>query len=174
MYKLLSIDGRAYRLEYTIEAALYTDCTQKLMDFWGKTFAVLTEEDLTKGMSNKGKNEARLKLLQESFSGILNLPETAITVFYTGLLEYHGPSGDNTVQSLTDAKILIKEYFKEHSDDGTDNFYDLLSICMEQMEEDGFFKRTGLEKFMTLLQKQEETPKPNRATRRAIAKVSET
>lgn len=169
MYKRLQIGDREYKLEYTIEASLYNECIQKMLDFFGNTFAITNEEELTKGMTNEEKTKMRVKLLQDSLSGMINLPSTAMTVFYAGLLEYHGESGDNTVQSMEDAKALIKQYFKEHENDGTDNFYDLLNVCMEQMGEDGFFKRTGIERFLSQNEESEETPKPNRAARRAKA-----
>lgn len=173
MYKRLQIGDKEYKLEYTIEASLYNECTEKMINFFGKTLAITNEKELTKGLSNEEKAKARIKLLQDSLSGMINLPSTAMTVFYAGLLEYHGESGDNTIQSIEDAKVLIKQYFKEHEEDGTDNFYDLLHICMEQMGEDGFFKRTGLEKFLSQNEKSEENPKPNRASRREKAKTIE-
>ena len=33
MYKILTIGGEDYKLEYTIEAALYSDCVAKLSKF---------------------------------------------------------------------------------------------------------------------------------------------
>lgn len=172
MYKRLQIGNKEYKLEYTIEASLYNECTEKMMEFFGKTFAIANEEELTKGMPDKEKTKVRIELLQNSLSGMVNLPSTAMTVFYAGLLEHHGEYGDNTIQSMKDVKALIKQYFKDHEEDGNDNFYDLLHICMEQMGEDGFFKRTGMEKFLSQNSKPEETPKINRSTRRAQTKGS--
>ena len=65
----------------------------------------------------------------------------------------------------------------EHKDDEQGNFYGLFSMCIEQMEEDGFFKLTGLETFMDNLNaamdsvKAKKTPKkPTDHLKKATAK----
>jgi len=106
-------------------------------------------------------------------STITNIPRTAITLFYMGLLEHHGEDGDGTVTSFGDAKRLAKQYYIDHAEDGTDTPVDLINLCLEQMGEDGFFKRTGLEKVFSGAQKTEESSAtPNRAQRRANKKAS--
>lgn len=169
MYKRLQIGTKEYKLEYTIEASLYNECVERMMEFFGKTLAITNEQELTKGLSKEEKIEMRMQLVKDSLSGMINLPKTALTVFYAGLLEYHGEAGDNTVRSIGDAKALVKQYFSEHVEDGKDNFYDLLQVCMEQMGEDGFFKLTGMERFLSQNGESEEIQKPNRAKRRAKA-----
>lgn len=167
MYKVLNIGSQEYKLEYTIEASLCEECTEKLIYFLGNTIG--STQVLTDEMTDEEKEKATTTIIKNSISGISNLPQTALSIFYAGLLEHHGPSGDNTIRSKQDAKELVKTYFREHEEDGTDNFYDLLMICLEQMGEDGFFKRTGLEK---MLAQNEETPNKNRAKRIAEAKAS--
>lgn len=169
MYKVLTIGGNEYKLEYTIEASLYDECIEKLVAFFGNTFGGANEEEITKDMDEEQKMEVRKLLLKNSISGIGNLPQTALSVFYAGLLEHHGSEGDKSIKSKRDAKELVRTYFKEHTEDGKDNFFDLLTICLEQMVEDGFFKRTGLEKIVA---RSEAEPKKNRAQRRAAAKSS--
>lgn len=146
MYKILPIGGKDYKLEYTIEASLYGDCTESLIDFIGKTFAPSTEKELTEGMTDEEKLKTRQQLIKNSIKGISNLPKTALTIFYAGLMEYHGTGkkGDKTVCSIEDAKEILWDYFTEHESDGTGNYYDLLAVCLEQMGEDGFFDRSGL------------------------------
>ena len=46
MYKTLTIGGKDYKLEYTIEASLYGDCIEKLITFISKT-AGATEVELS-------------------------------------------------------------------------------------------------------------------------------
>lgn len=169
MYKSLNIGGQDYKLEYTIEASLCEECTEKLIHFLGNTIGAASAEDITDDMEEAQKEKIIKTVIKNSISGISNLPQTALAIFYAGLLEYHGPSGDKTIRSKQDAKELVKAYFKEHEEDGTDNFYDLLMICIEQMGADGFFKRTGIEKMMSQFV---EAPKKNRAQRRAEAKAS--
>ncbi len=125
MYKIISINGKEYKLEYSIEASLYSDCATKTID-------------LMTGMSpDKSTDEIIYK--------VLNVPETALTLFYAGLIEHHGVSGDHSIMSLDDAKALIKDYLIEHKDDDEGNWWAVLNMCINQMAEDGFFKLIGLE-----------------------------
>lgn len=148
MYKIMEIGGVEYRLEYTMEAALYNECVEALVDFVGKTVAAQNLSELTDGLEEEKQRQVMEMAIKQSISSLTELPQTAITVFYAGLLEHHGPEGDGTVLNKKDAKALVKQYFAEHVEDGTDNFFDLINICMEQINEDGFFKRIGLEKIL--------------------------
>ena len=152
MYSVLTIGGKEYRLEYTIEASLYDECTEKLISFMDKTTSSMKMNEPADADLSEKEIEVKAKeqemMLKRSISGISNLPQTALTIFYAGLMEHHGIDGDKTVLSKKDAKEIVKQYFNDHAEDGTDNFYDLLLICIQQMSEDGFFKRVGLEKIM--------------------------
>ena len=148
MYKVLTIGGRDYKLEYTIEASLYEDCIDSLMGFFGRFGEIMSGANIPDNLSEEEQDRMTEKYVKKSITGISNIPATAVTLFHAGLLEYHGPNGDNSIRSKQDTKELVKQYFKDHAEDGTDNFYDLLLICVNQMGEDGFFKRTGLEKMI--------------------------
>lgn len=154
MYKVLRIGGRDYKMEYSVEASLYADCTSSLT-------GLMTEIQIA------GENKDIRKVISE----ISNIPQTALTIFYAGLMEHHGvhPDGDGSVPDIQTAKRLIAQYLKEHTDDDTGNFFGIMQMCIEQMGEDGFFKLTGLEGMMNQFS---QTAKPNRATRRAEAKAS--
>ena len=154
MYKVLRIGGRDYKMEYSVEASLYADCTSSLT-------GLMTEIQIA------GENKDIRKVISE----ISNIPQTALTIFYAGLMEHHGlhPDGDGTVPDIQTAKRLIVQYLKEHSEDDAGNFYSIMQMCIEQMGEDGFFKLTGLKGMMSQFS---QAAKPNRATRRAEAKVS--
>lgn len=128
MSKILTINGKEYKIEFTIEAALYKDCTDKVTGFMVDVSSV---EDK--------------KNIKEIISTMTDIPQTTLIMFYAGLMEHHGEDGDQTIMSLHDAKKLIKQYFKEHADDETGNFYGVMQILLEQMGEDGFFKQIGLE-----------------------------
>lgn len=130
MYKVLPIGGKDYKLEYTVEASLYADCISQLTN-------LMTDIDNTE--SNSG--------IKNIIHGISNIPQTSLTLFYAGLMEAHGnhPDGDGTVPNIQVAKRLISQYIKEHKEDDTGNFYGIIQMCIEQMEEDGFFKLIGLE-----------------------------
>lgn len=161
MYRIIEIGGIEYKLEYTMEAALYNECVETLVDFVGKTVMPQNLPEMTKGLNPEEQQRLIDLAIKDALSSITDLPNTAVTIFYAGLLEHQGPEGTNIIKSKRDAKALVKQYFEDHKDDGTDNFYDLINICMEQINEDGFFKRTGLEK---ILNQEQEPEKKTRKT----------
>lgn len=154
MYKVLQIGGKDYKLEYSIEASLYADCTASLT-------GLMTEIQIA------GDSKDIKRIVSE----LSNIPQTTLTIFYAGLMEHHGvhPDGDGSVPDIQTAKHLIARYLKEHSEDDAGNFFGIMQMCIEQMGDDGFFKLTGLEGMMNQFN---QTAKPNRATRRAEAKAS--
>lgn len=134
MYKVLNIGGNDYKLEYSIEASLYADCVANLTGIMTDIGSARSENDIKKLLS-----------------GISNIPQTTLTMFYAGLLEAHGthPDGDGKVPNIQAAKRLISQYLKEHAEDETGNFYGIMEMCISQMSEDGFFKLVGLEAMMS-------------------------
>ena len=173
MYKVLKIGNKEYKFEYSLEASLYDQGIESLLDFLGNTAGAVNMDKVTDGMNTVDKKEAVGAIMNKLKSTITNIPRTAITLFYMGLLEHHGEDGDGTVTSFGDAKRLAKQYYIDHAEDGTDTPVDLINLCLEQMGEDGFFKRTGLEKVFSGAQKTEESSAtPNRAQRRAHKKAS--
>ena len=146
MYKVLPIDGKDWKIEYSIEASLYGECTEKLIEFM-QTIAGGADE-LPENATAEQIAAAKKNFIKEKISGVCDITNTALTMFYAGLLEHHGPEGDRSIISKKDAKQLVRKYFAEHAEDGTGNFYDLLQLLMEQMGEDGFFKMTGVEKML--------------------------
>lgn len=145
MYKLLSINGKDYKLEYTIEASLYDKCVES-----------------TAGLLAKFGGAAQEKDTMAMINGIANIPQTALTVFYAGLLEAHGthPDGDGKVPDIETAKKLLASLLREHKDDELGDFYGVFEMCLSQMEEDGFLKLAGLETVMeTMNPKTKKSPK---------------
>lgn len=126
MYKTIKIGNEEYKLEYSFEASLYGECVDATMTIISKM--------------SEGDTESTIK-------GMADVPRTAVTLLYAGLLEHHGMEGDRRVPDLATAKRLAKQYILSLGEDG--NFYDLLTLCVDQMGEDGFFKLTGLEAMMS-------------------------
>lgn len=159
MYKILKIGGKDYRLEYSIEASLYADCVESIADVLGSTAA----EDNT-GVSEKEQ-------IKEMISGIANIPKTALTVFYAGLMEAHGnhPDGDGAVPDIATAKGLVKQFIIEHKDDETGSFCGILTTCLKQMEEDGFFKLIGLEGMVDTASAKKMPKRPQDHKKKAVA-----
>lgn len=150
--KVIKIGNKEYKFEFTIEASLYGECTEALTAF----------------LTNVGSAGTNLKEVLKSISDI---PQTALTLFYAGLLEHHGEDGDGTVTTKKDAKRLIKQYFEDKKDTDEADFYAILALMIEVMEEDGFFKRTGLERILTagtekLPKKPQDHKKPTRVTQK--------
>lgn len=127
--KVIKIGNKEYKFEFTIEASLYGECTETLTAF----------------LTNVGTAGGNLKEVLKSISDI---PQTALTLFYAGLLEHHGEDGDGTVTTKKDAKRLIKQYFEDKKDTDEADFYSIMALMIEVMEEDGFFKRTGLSRVL--------------------------
>lgn len=134
MYKVITIGKKDYKLEYSIEASLYQDCTESVFDFFSKV-----------SESNDVKS---------SIKGIASIPNTTLTLFYAGLMEHHGESGDCTVMNKTDAKRLLTQLIKETQskedteDKSLGSFYGVLNMIFEQMGEDVFFDLIGMTDMM--------------------------
>lgn len=95
------------------------------------------------------------KDIEKLLDGVSNIPQTALTIFYAGLMEAHGThaDGDGRVPDIQTAKRLLAQYAKEHAEDDIGNFYGILEICIEQMGEDDFFKLVGLDRIIAAGQK---------------------
>lgn len=118
--KVLEIGGKNYTFEFSIEASLYSECTEKVVEL----------------MSKMDEKDAKAVI-----SGISNIPKVVITMAHAGLLEHHSEE----IKSENDTKALIKQYLVEHKDDEKGNFYSLMEEMFACMGDDGFFKLIGLE-----------------------------
>lgn len=137
----LNIGEKEYNIEFTIEASLYSECTERITGLL---------QDITEAQEKEN--------IKEMISKMSDIPQTTLTMFYAGLLEHHGEDGDGTVLTKKDAKRLIKEYMAEHKDDETGNFYGVMVMLIDQMGEDGFFKQIGLQQAMTQTEETEKKP----------------
>lgn len=132
--KVLNIGGIDYTFEFSIEASLYSEVTEKVTSLMvGAGYSQSEEED----------SKEQVKGMLATMSDI---PTVAMTMFYAGLIEHHGALGDGRVKSIKDAKALVKTYLAEHTDDDKGNFYAIMQEMMECMADDDFFKLIGLDK----------------------------
>lgn len=152
----LKIGEKEYKIEFTIEASLHKECTEKVT---GMMVSITEAQD---------KEEIR-----KMISTMSDIPQTTLTMFYAGLLEHHGEDGDGTVKSEKDAKKLIKQYFNEHTEDGTGNFFDVMELLIEQMGKDGFFKQIGLEQMMKSGQTEKAPKAPQDHKKKAPKELTE-
>lgn len=149
--KRITIDGKEYTIEFSIEATLYSECTESVMNMImsaGVTQAEVEQE----GISDKEKVNV---IAQNIVKNSSDIPQRALTLFYAGLLEHHGTdSGDGSVKSKKDAKRLLVAYLREHKEENDGkgkNLYDVMGEMMEQMAEDSFFEQIGIDKMMNSL-----------------------
>lgn len=151
MYKVITINGEDYKLEFAIEASLYKECIQSITELIYRIDAGQNTRDI-----------------EQVLAGISDIPTTAVNCFYAGLLEHHGVEvGDGKVPNLRAAKELARAIIKDEQSE-ISNFYDLMSMCVEQMGEDGFFDLIGLSSLVTTNSEQKRgrkkkattTPKP--------------
>ncbi len=128
------VDEKEHILEYTFEAAENQKCVDAMTDIFGG--AMMTKIDESKSESLQ---------IRDFLMTISDLPRMAMDMFYAGLLEHHGEDGDGTVMSRLDAKRLYKQFCRENPEDAmAASYYGLITVISNQMEEDGFFKRTGM------------------------------
>ena len=130
----ITVNGKEYILEYTFEAAECHECIDAAMDIFGGM--------MTAKIDSKHSEEMQVRDFLMSLS---DLPRMAMDMFYAGLLENHGtgPDGDGTITSRADARCLYKQFCKENpEDERATSYYALCTSIAEQMEKDGFFKRT--------------------------------
>lgn len=152
MYKVITISGVDYKVEFSVEASLYGECTEKVINLMT---AVSDEDESPNG-------------LKEKFKGISDVPQVTLSMFYAGLMEHHGvEEGDGSVPDKKTAKILLKNYIKENNT----NFWSVMEELLDQMGEDGFFKLIGLEEMMSPVE--EKTVKKPQDHKKKQTKVSD-
>lgn len=117
--KIINIGGKDYTFEFSIEASMYGDCTESVMNFMFDVGNAQEEQDT-----------------RELLKTMTSIPNTAMTLFYAGLMEHHG----DDITNMAQAKELVKVYFKESGA----NFYSIIQEMLECMGDDGFFDLIGL------------------------------
>ena len=148
--KRITINKKEYTFKFSIEASLYDECTISVMD-------IFLKGGMAKGaMENEDVNSAMENLI----TTIANLPKKALTLFYAGLLEYHGTEGDKSIQSISDAKKLLADYLLEEKK----SFRDVLGEMIDLMADDNFFDLIGLNQITTDLEKETESTKEGAET----------
>lgn len=144
--KIIEIGGKEYTIEYTIEASLYSECTEKITNLLANIGQAQSKEDI-KGI----------------ISSMSDIPQTTLTMLYAGLLEKHGAEvGDGTITCKADSKKLIRKYFEEHSSEEEGNFFDMMEMLIDAMVDDDFFNRIGLNRMISKGKKQTKQPQDHK------------
>ena len=157
--KRITIGQKEYTIEFSIDATLYNECTEKVMDLMvsaGIAQSEVENDDLPE--------KEKVTIMANTFTAnVADIGNRAVTLFYAGLLEHHGASGDNTVRSKEDAKRLIVQYMNENS--GL-SLYDIMNEMIEEMGKDHFFEKIGVEKMISnanqTIEKQVKTPQDHK------------
>jgi len=142
----LTINGKEYTFKFSIEASLYNECTEATMNMFLSFGEAQGEASVEVGEGVDARQQV-MCAMRKTFSSVANIPQTALTLFYAGLMECHGASGDNTVRSITDAKGVLADYLRETNG----NFYDVMNMMLEIMGEDHFFDLTGISEILKKL-----------------------
>lgn len=147
--KTITVDGKEYKIEFRMKSIECKNLIQKM-------FLMLSGAHVLRQLDNEGKGE-----IGAMMDGTANMAadtiDTTQIAFFAGLLQHHNMSED-------EANELLEKYMDE-KDIG---FYDVFEEIKECMEDDGFFKRSGLQKMMEEMNKnfeeldQEEKKEPKK------------
>lgn len=135
--RILTIGGKEYQIEFSFDAAEYKACVDKVFKVVSGGYIIkrgITEEE--------GKAEMAKAMMDGTADMISDMASLSITCFYAGLLE------NNPVKDEKAAKQLFKQFVKENPDDDRASFLGMYEFLKGCMEEDGFFKLTGLDKYL--------------------------
>lgn len=135
--RILTIGGKEYQIEFSFDAAEYKACVDKVFKVVSGGYIMkrgITEKD--------GKAEMAKAMMDGTADMISDMASVSITCFYAGLLE------NNPVKDEKAAKQLFKQFVKENPDDDRASFLGMYEFLKGCMEEDGFFKLTGLDKYL--------------------------
>lgn len=133
--KILTIGGKDYKVEFSFEAAEYKDCVDRI-------FKVVSGSYFMKnGPSDDGeKVSVAVAIMNGTSDMVSDIPKLAITSLYAGLLEH------NPVENEQAARAMFKQFVKDNPDDERASFWGMYDFLRDCMEEDGFFKLTGMDK----------------------------
>lgn len=135
--KILTIGGKDYKVEYSFEAAEYKDCVDKAFKVVSGSYMV------RRGNLDKDDKRAMMEMVIDGTADMVSdLPSVVPSFLYAGLLE------NNPIVDEREAKALFKQFIKENPDDDRASFYGMFDFLKQCMEEDGFFKLTGLDKLV--------------------------
>lgn len=156
----ITVNNKKYTIEYTFEAAHNKKCVDAC---WNQFTGAGMMKNAALNELEDSETANKVMTLDNIIGFMSDIPETVITLLYAGLLEHHGPDSDDPVINTgRDARNLYKQFCKENPDSEWASDMEMFSAIKVQMEEDGFFKRIGLESFlkqMNQAEEEEELPK---------------
>lgn len=134
--RTLTIGNKDYTIEFSIEASLHKDCTEKITGLMANVAMAQSNADI-----------------KELISAMADVPQTALHMLHAGLLE-HQENWD-----LSKTKAVVKQYLLDRKGQEDGNYYALMEILLEDMGNDGFFELIGLDKMFQTEEPKKKQPK---------------
>lgn len=138
--KEITVNGNDYKLEFSFEAA-------EKKDFVALMFRLASGAALLDGAEDM-ENPTAKDMINGTVNMVADIPHICRIGFFTGLLE-------NNPLPEAEAKALMKSYMKEN-EIGYAELYDEIRKCME---DDGFFKLSGINKMLEQMQENQNQAK---------------
>ena len=154
----LKMNGQIYILKFTHKAAKCQKCVQKV-------FELLTGASVMRGMDN-GEEPTLAGMLTGVAYQVGEIPSLCDTLMYAGL------KAENPVDTEEEAGDLLISYMEETGKD----YAEIFESLKECMEEDGFFKISGIDQMIQNMNNAmneevpEELKKPKTATKKTSTK----
>lgn len=133
--KIITVNDIEYKLEYDFAAAEDRAVVAQMFDMLSMA-PVFKNVDNPDELENGEAGNAMLRAIIEGQVEMTGkIPSVAMEAFYAGLLEHH----ENI--SKKESRDILKQYMK----DNDYSFQDVFNELTKCMEDDGFFKLTGIE-----------------------------
>ena len=157
----IAVNNKEYVIEYTFEAAHNKKCVDVC---WNQFTGAGMMKNTALNELEDSDTANKVMTLDNLIGFMSDIPETVITLLYSGLLEHHGPDSDDPIIITgKDARKLYKQFCKENPDNLLVSDMEMFNAIKGQMEEDGFFKRIGLESFMEKMRQTESQEESKKA-----------
>ena len=142
----LKINGKIYILKFTHKAAKCQKCVQKV-------FELLTGASVMRGMDNREEPTLAGMLTGVAYQ-VGEIPSLCDTLMYAGL------KAENPVDTEEEAGDLLISYMEETGKD----YAEIFESLKECMEEDGFFKISGIDQMIQSMNEAMEKEDPEEKT----------
>lgn len=143
--KTLTIGGKDYKIEFSFEAAEHKNCVDKAFKVVSGSYMV------RRGNFGEDDKQGMMEMVIDGTADMVSdMPLVVPSFLYAGLLEH------NPVSDEAEAKGLFKQFIKENPEDDRASFYGMFDFLKQCMEEDGFFKLTGLDKLVEKMNQEAE------------------
>ena len=132
----LKIGEKDYTLEYSFMAAEHKETVQKMFNVISGAY-LIKQVGIEEEKEENSKENVAEAMLKGTGEMVADIPHIVKTAFYSGLLENHNISEEESY-------ALLKQYVKENKISFRKLFEDI-KACME---DDGFFDLSGLTEMM--------------------------